>query len=408
MGCSSFCSGGERFVSHALVSVLSGAGGQVVAQDIPLFKVAAAGGIADVVPAVARLLQHGDGGAVRGAGLDGVVRPRAGADIQSAAPTPVITASVLGARVVPEVVVPLPVSPLVSMFSPVPSPVHRMAQEAVWPPAEAVMVTDTWSLPLYTLVMLPYSSTVAMFSLLLVHSTVTWASSGTVVTVSWKDSPAWRATWSSSVRLRVRLSSVTLPAEVETDVPPLEPLGVLPNSRGDRVVKTITTAAMIRTREMTSPATCKGVGLAAPAGPGAAGHPAAAYGRIAAAARPLVAEGTALICGGIFFPAVLTPDHIGIAAGGAFFVAIGTFLHHQLGWQTGNNPAVSAFILQGINGPVNGKRGNNKFLTKLCQLLPKEAPGLLDRGPTFFYNDSQQRGLWKQASASRRRGDDPG
>src|SRR5699024_100248 len=57
----------------------------VVAQDIPLFKVAAAGGIADVVPAVARLLQHGDGGAVRGAGLDGVVRPRAGADIQSAA-----------------------------------------------------------------------------------------------------------------------------------------------------------------------------------------------------------------------------------------------------------------------------------------------------------------------------------
>ena len=37
----------------------------------------------------------------------------------------------------------LVVSPLVSMFSPVPSPVHRMAQEAVWPPAAAVMVTDT-------------------------------------------------------------------------------------------------------------------------------------------------------------------------------------------------------------------------------------------------------------------------
>ena len=82
-------------------------------------------------------------------------------------------------------------------------------------------------------------------------------------------------------------------------------------------------------------------------------------------------------------------------------MAIGTFLHHQLGWQTGNNPAVSAFILQGINGPVNGKRGNNKFLTKLCQLSPKEAPGLLDRGPTFFYNDSQQRGLWKQRGRHR-------
>ena len=140
------------------------------------------------------------------------------------------------------------------MFSPVPSPVQVTTQEAVCPPAEAVMVTGTESLPLYTLVTLPNWSTVAMSSLLLDHSTVTWASAGVGVAESWKGSPAARGT---SVRLRVRASRVTFwGAETLVELPPVElSEGLFPNSRGDRVVMTITTAAMIRTRDRIRPPT---------------------------------------------------------------------------------------------------------------------------------------------------------